>query len=100
MSKKHEIKGFYGRSTTYSAAALGLRAFCLGCLLSLASVMPSSATDPVDVDPDPDTLASPAEEIVVDDISQLEPRHLPAGRYWVRVRVKDGADIVFELIVP
>jgi hypothetical protein len=67
---------------------------CLLAALMLAG--PVLATDPEEVDPDPDFRST---ILVVTDLTQVSPQELAPGRYLIRVITADGSETIHELVV-
>lgn len=70
--------------------------------LGLAALLvqgPAFATDPIDLDPDPDFAASATTTIVVDSPSEVDIQSLPPGRYLIVVVGEAGKTQTFEIWV-
>ena len=68
-------------------------------LLAILVQGPTFATDPIDVDPDPD-FTQGTTMIVVDSTDDLDLGSLPAGHYVIVVVAEDGSQSTFEIEVP
>ncbi len=74
------------------------RAFFRIGLVALLVQSPVFATDPIDVDPDPD-FASTAKTIFVDSSDGLDMESLAPGYYLIVVVGDDGSERSFEVRV-
>lgn len=62
-------------------------------LVALLVQSPIYATDPIEVDPDPDITTT----IVVEDSAEVNPESLPPGRYMIIVVDEDGSREAYEI---
>ena len=65
--------------------------------MALALSSPLLATDPIDVDPDPDY--GPITQIVVESMEQVDLETLSPGVYWIVVVHGDGPNETYEIVV-
>lgn len=66
------------------------------CLLALLAPGWALATEPIDLDPDPDANVT-SMTILVDDLDDLDIEALPPGHYIIIVLSPDGSSYTFEV---
>ena len=89
---------FSGRTSELSGRRTSTFLLLALCFLALLFPGAAFATDPIDLDPDPD-LAAPATTIVVDDLESVDVGSLPPGRYILIVLGEDGSTQTYEIWV-
>ncbi len=91
---------YHSNSSSRKNHAFFLIAVILTACLAAAPVF---ATDPEEVDPDPEGLTADPELttriITLSDLSDLETARLEPGRYIVRIADSKGARTVYEIVI-
>lgn len=94
--KNRVLENHQDRKTLLSRWPLALAQLALVTLLASG---PAWATDPIDVDPDPDGAPSSMTVLYVDESESIDVGSLAPGHYQVVVLGENGPEEIYELEV-